>query len=454
MTREEKALLIVTFFTIAFLATLSGPLAETLPVKKAILSLGQAKDAFEDFEARAIMAYHVAAVVVMSALAYLALKYVDMDHSLKPTTSELVTAGWALSIPSGIIFAYFWRSPLVHTLWIIGLSLMFTAAVVLLYAMSPLRINWRENTLEKAAFFITGLCLVLSIVFGGVYASHFGFDEGVKAVLLEHHSTLEYRGLGPAATPLQLVATGHAHGAVALWGAALMLIGFKWARASGRMYKWALIFAVVGPLITLVGVSVVAPLRPIAHQIIFFGIGPLHISLLFLWLYLLKQVRGGGWKDPVKFGLFLSPILTVALVTSTGPLVTMQLRDVVRVLWPLEDEIAYNVAHWHMLALIFAYTTFLLYADSLRGFARKSMWLFVVGAVAALAGAFVYELSPMFAGAKKGVSLGLAATIAEKSQEVKKMALVPIDVGLALLFVGFTIGAASLVGLLKRGSQQ
>ncbi|MFN7105202.1 MAG: hypothetical protein ACK4M3_01230 [Pyrobaculum sp.] len=103
--------------------------------------------------------------------------------------------------------------------------------------------------------------------------------------MLEHNSTKEYRGLGP---PLQLVASGHAHGAIALWGAALMLIGFKWVGARGRMYRWALIFAIVGSIITLIGVSVVTPLRPTAHQIIFFGIGPLRTVL---WLYLFKKVR-------------------------------------------------------------------------------------------------------------------------------------------------------------------
>ncbi|QOJ79028.1 hypothetical protein IG193_00740 [Infirmifilum lucidum] len=445
MTRAEKALLVATSLAIAFLATLSGPLAESLPVKKAILSLGQAKATFEDFEARAIMAYHVAAVVVMSALAYLALRYVDMDQSYKPGVSELVTAGWSLAIPSGIVFAYFWRSPLVHTVWIVGLALVFAGAVALLYAMSPLKTSWRDNTLEKAAFFTTGLCLVLSITLGGVYASYFGFDRGARPVLLEHHSTLEYRDLGPVATPLQLVATGHAHGAVALWGAALMLIGFKWVGASGRLYRWALAFTTIGSVITLAGILAVVPLRPIAHQVIYFGVAPLHASLFILWLYLLKQVAGGGWRDSVKFGLFLSPVLTVALVTSTGPLVAAQLRDVVRVVWPLRDEISYNVAHWHMLALIFAYTTFLLYADALRGLPRRLIWLFVAGAAVALVGAFVYELSPMLAGARKGIPPELAAAVADKSRAIKEAALAPIEVGLTMLFIGFTAGLAGLL---------
>ncbi|MFN7105203.1 MAG: hypothetical protein ACK4M3_01235 [Pyrobaculum sp.] len=116
----------------------------------------------------------------------------------------------------------------------------------------------------------------------------------------------------------------------------------------------------------------------------------------------------------MTFGLI--PLLTVALVTSTGPLLSIQLRDVVRVLWPLEDEATYNVAHWHMLALLFATTTFLLYTDGLIG--RAVVWLVVIGVTTALIGAFLYQLSSMFAGAKKGVSP--APVIAEKSLVVKK----------------------------------
>lgn len=445
MNREEKALLLAAFLTIAFFATLSGPLAEALPVKRALVVWGPPEETFEDFEARAIMAYHVAAVVVMSALSYLTLRYVEIDERLKPLAARLTTAGWVVAMPSGVVFAYFWRSPVVHTVWVMGLTLMFAAALVILYAMSPWRIPWRGNVLEKTAFFVTGLCLVGSIVLGGIYASHFGFDKDTKPVLLEHHSTKEYRGIGPTATPLQLVASGHAHGAIALWGAAVMLIGLKWVGARGRMYRWALIFAAVGSVITLVGVSVVAPLRPIAHQIIFFGIGPLHVTLFFLWLFLLKRLKAGGWRDPVTFGLFLIPLLTVALVTSTGPLVAMQLKDVVRVLWPLEDEITYNVAHWHMLALLFAAATFFLYTDSLKGRSRAMVWLMVVGVTLALIGAFIYQLSPMFAGAKKGVSLELVPVIAEKSQAVKKMALIPIDIGLALAFIGLAISSYYLL---------
>ncbi|MFN7105201.1 MAG: hypothetical protein ACK4M3_01225 [Pyrobaculum sp.] len=133
------------------------------------------------------MAYHVAAVVVMSALSHLALRYVELDERLKPLAAMLTTIGWAVAVPSGVIFAYFWRSPVIHGMWVTGLALMFVAALVILHAMSPWRNPWRGNMLEKSAFFITGLCLVGSIVLGGIYASHFGFDKDTNLVRTQLH---------------------------------------------------------------------------------------------------------------------------------------------------------------------------------------------------------------------------------------------------------------------------
>ena len=67
-------------------------------------------------------------------------------------------------------------------------------------------------------------------------------------------------------------------------------------------------FQSIGVVVTLFGTAVVPVWRPIAHQIIFGWIGPLHLTLLFLWLRLGAMLKGGGWRDPVKLGLYLVPI--------------------------------------------------------------------------------------------------------------------------------------------------
>ncbi|MCX8137127.1 hypothetical protein [Pyrobaculum aerophilum] len=432
--REIKLLLFFTLPLLAFFGLLSGPLAEA-GVKEALsryLSIGPGE---EDFAARVIMAYHIAAVVVMAGTLYLAAKYVDHEPNTGRIAVNLATAGWLIAVPSDLAFAYFGRSPLAHGLWLVGLSLMFAAGLVFLYSISPWRLSWRERTLERATAFTVGATLLIAVIMGAIYAAHLGFDENVKIYILEEHSTREYRGLAPASTPLQLLISGHAHAAVALWAAAVMFIGMKWARMDNwrpKLYKITLALTAIGALITLIGSAAVAVVRPIAHQIIFGGIGPLHLALFFLWLRLGGMLKGGGWRDPVKLGLFLVPIWTVVFVTSTGPMLASQTKTV-RLVWPLEDEIAYNVAHWHMLAFIIASAMFLLYLSEFAGRIRQiSGFLLAIGGTVALAGAFIYELSPLFA-RKAGVKLAPA------SAALKKGILPVIDAGLALSFAAFAL---------------
>lgn len=433
--REVNLLLFITLPVVIFFGLLSGPLAEA-GVKDALAQYLTIRPTEEDFAARAIMVYHIAAVIAMAALLYLALVYVEHDKRLDPLIRATALAGWLTAVPSGLVFAYFGRSAVAHGLWLVGLSLMFFAGLLFTASLSPLRISWGEKTLERAATFTVAVSLLGAVVMGAIYAAHLGFDEGVKIYILEEHSTREYRGLAPTSTPLQLLATGHAHAAVALWAAAVMFIGMKWARMwewKPRLYKASLILTAVGVLVTLFGSAVVPIWRPIAHQIIFGGIGPLHLALFFLWLRLVSMLKGGGWRDPVKLGLFLVPIWMVVFVTSTGPMVASQLKTV-RTHWPLEDEIAFNIAHWHMLAFVVASAMFLLLLDEFKGFARVVPgYLLAIGGTTALAGAFVYELSPMFSKGIVGVQLAAA------SASLKTRVLPIIDIGLAMSFISFLL---------------
>jgi len=435
MRRPDEIALLLFFALpiIGFFGLLSGPIAEA-GVKDQLAKYLSIAPTEEDFATRAIMAYHIAAAIVMAGTLYLALKYVEYDERLRGSVSGLATAGWIIAVVSGLAFAYFGRSPLAHGMWLVGLSLMFAAGVLFTYALSPLRISWREKTLERAAAFLTAVALLGGVVMGAIYAAHLGFAEDVKIYIIEEHSTREYRGLAPTSTPLQLLVSAHAHAAVALWAAAVMFIGLRWSRMwewKPRLYRWALVFQSIGVVVTLFGTAVVPVWRPIAHQIIFGGIGPLHITLLFLWLRLGAMLKGGGWRDPVKLGLFLVPIWMVVFVTSTGPMLASQIKTL-RAVWPLEDEITYNVAHWHMLAFVAASAMFLLYLTEFCNRAKYiSGWLLAVGGTVALAGAFVYELSPMFV---KG-----AVDLVAASGGLKKAVLPVLDVGLAMSFASFAL---------------
>lgn len=132
-----------------------------------------------------------------------------------------------------------------------------------------------------------------------------------------------------------------------------------------------------------------------------------------------------------KVGLFLVPIWMTLFVTSTGPIVASNLKTI-RAVWPLRDEIAYNVAHWHMLSFVIASAMFFLYLDEFTNIVKDvSGWLLAFGGTLALAGTFVYELSPMFV-------MG-STDIAGASLSLKKAILPVMEVGLAASFAGFAI---------------
>lgn len=84
----------------AFFGLLSGPLAEA-GFKKALADSGVIIASEENFASRAIMVYHIAAVIVMAGTLYLALRHVEFDQRLEaPYTA---TAGWLIAVPSGLV---------------------------------------------------------------------------------------------------------------------------------------------------------------------------------------------------------------------------------------------------------------------------------------------------------------------------------------------------------------
>ncbi|MEM3783094.1 MAG: hypothetical protein QXX32_06105, partial [Thermofilum sp.] len=111
-------LLIASLPVIVFLSLLSGPIAE-LGFKDFLFKIFSVKATEEDFAARVIMVYHVAAAIVMAGTLYLAVKYVDHDEKLRKPLLNLVTAGWIITVLSALVFAYFWRSPLVHGVYLL-----------------------------------------------------------------------------------------------------------------------------------------------------------------------------------------------------------------------------------------------------------------------------------------------------------------------------------------------
>jgi hypothetical protein len=441
---EVKYMKIVIFLLvpiILFLSSLAGPVAENfIPLYKQ-LGIDVSN---ERVAARAILVYHVLAMMAITFGILLSFKFIKIAENLKPLITNLALLGMFITAISGIIFAYFIPSPVAHSFWILGLALMFITGIIYIYAISPLKVSYKVQSKEYAsvfscdvtqlAFFITIILFLLSAMLGGYYASHFGFNEDVKVFLLEEHSTKEYRGLVAPSTPLELSVSAHAHAAVALFGVALMLIGFRWLDFKGKLHKIAAYFTLIGVFPLTYGSWSVMWDRPRAHIIVNAGVGLLELALLFLVIFgIMKVIKYDGFKnalkDGIKLGVFITVILMAILDAFSGPVVAMRIREV-RSVWPIEDEIVYNVAHWHLLALTFGIIMFLLYLElSLKGFSRSLIsWLTVGGFAFVIIGGFFYMLSPMFVGTP-------VHEIAIRSLEIKNNVLPIIEIGATLLLI-------------------
>jgi hypothetical protein len=120
----------------AIWGTLSGPLAEIGVKEISVKLLGM--DLMEgEREGRLIMLYHSIAMAVIAILVYMITANLPMKKVYGAFINATVTAGYLISLPSGLGFAYFGHNWTLHGLFIFGLSLIFFAGVMLAVAIWP-----------------------------------------------------------------------------------------------------------------------------------------------------------------------------------------------------------------------------------------------------------------------------------------------------------------------------
>ncbi len=436
-----KIIVILLLPIILFLSSLAGPVAENfIPLYNQLgINVSEERSA-----ARAILIYHFLAMMALTFGMILSFKFINIAENYKPSIINLALAGMLVTVISGMIFAYFIPNPIVHAFWILGLSIMFVVGIIYIIAISPLKVSYKVKDKNYAsifgydvvqlAFFITVIMFLISAMFGGYFAAHLGFDDNVKIFLLEEHSAKEYRKLVPPSTPIELSVSGHAHSTVALFGVALMLIGFRWADFKGKLQKVAAYFTLIGIFPLSYGSWSVAWDRPKAHIIVNGGVGLLELALLLFIIFgIMKLVKSNGLinaiKDGAKIGPFIIALLMGIFDASSGLAVAMRIREV-RNVWPIEDEIVYITAHWHLLALTFGMILFLIFVDlNFNGFSRILIsWLTIGGFTFTVIGGFFFMLSPMFVGSEP-------SEIAIKSLEIKNSVLPAVEIGTSLLLI-------------------
>lgn len=405
--------------TAAMMSTLSGPMADTGIMAFTIKLLGMKLVAAER-ESRIVMLYHAFAVPLVAVLVYFTTANVRIKENWHSFINGTVTAGYITTMFSGLGFAYFGHNMALHGCFLVGLSLMFFAGVMLAIALWPWSKEYRlppdspySRTrsgldLERVVFFITTLAILGSAMLGAWAGSHYG--TGFETFLAEdivrnaHHTTM------------QLAVIGHLHIMLALLGVVTLLILGRWFDFRGIWHKLTMPSLALGTVTLTLGAWSVVPYENMAHIIIYVGSVFALFAGLFMVLFSfpaivrdrLQQQRitraTTGQKlaallhDPLKFGVLWQMVYMNFTTSFPGIFMAVNLDKIIRV-WPLSDEHIELVGHWHILATIIAILALFYFADriGLQGVWRQVFgWSIIVASDLAFGAVTVFALKRLF----------------------------------------------------------
>ena len=372
---------------VATLTPFSGPLQ----------SLGLAELLNLDFSdanrvGRIIMLYHSLAIPFVASLVYLVLDQVPMgspeeERRVRRSIVVPVTAGYMLTSVGGMTFAYAGRSWIAHGVYLVGLTLVFYAGVLLAIALWPSR-RWATDPdryahlwgipLERLAFFLVAVLTLVSASIGGTAGAFFG--NGFEAFLAEDIVRVDPH------TTFELMIIAHLHITLTLIDVMILLLVIRTYDVSGRVHRIAVPLTIIGTaVVTFATWSVIG--WEGAHRVINIGSAFLlpGAILVAVWGFA-RLIRDGmgaqrpGFRgrlralvsDPVRFGIFFELIFVNVVVTAPGVYVAFNL-DTYRTPAYLAVERTILVGHWHVLATLSAVIALFLIADRLgaRGWVRQ-----------------------------------------------------------------------------------
>jgi hypothetical protein len=372
---------------VATLSPLSGPLR---PLGTADLLGLDLSDAHR--VGRIIMLYHSLAIPFVAALVYLVLDQVPMgsfeeEGRVRRSIVVPVTVGYMLTSIGGMTFAYGGRNWVFHGIYLVGLSLVFYAGVLLTVALWPSR-RWATDRakavhlagipVERMTFFIVGLFTLVSAAIGGAAGAFFG--NGFEAFLAEDIVRQDPH------TTFQLMIIAHLHIMLTLIDVAILLLIIRYFRVEGRIQKVAVPLTLIGTVIVTFATWSVIGWEG-AHRLINVGSAFLLPGAILVAIGGFAKLMDTGLgdrvsgsvhklrtllRDPIRFGIFFELIFVNVVVTGPGIYVAFNLERYRSPAY-LAVERTILVGHWHVLATLSAVILLFLIADRLgtRGWVRQ-----------------------------------------------------------------------------------
>ncbi|MFZ5922961.1 MAG: hypothetical protein ACOYY3_18100 [Chloroflexota bacterium] len=439
------AIAVVSVITAIF-GTLSGPMVEWGIKDITVRVLGM-KLIEADREGRIIMLYHTIAMTITAIEVYFMTEMLPMKRHEQTIINGVITTGYLTAVIFGLLFAYWGHNFSFHGLFLVGQSLVFFAGILLTVALNP----WKKEyllpadspharskgglDLERVAFFVMAIAMLISATFGAVTGSFWG--NGHETFLGEDLIRVPHK------TELQKAIIGHLHIMLTLLAVGITLIVGRWVKFKGILQKIAMPLMVIGIIGTTAGALSVVWLEW-AHTIIYVGSTFIMLAALmyviYAWDMLIKegtagikkpnffQKMGALLRDPLKFGPGWQMVFMNFTVSGVGIFLAVKLEEIFRV-WPHREERITLTGHWHILSSLIA-TIILMYFADLSGMKGKIRqwfgWLIIILSDIAFGSATVFSMKRLF--------------VDEINQQgIVNTTMLLIDLGLGILLVALAI---------------
>ena len=409
------AIAVVSLITAIF-GTLSGPMVEW-GIKDITVNLLGLKLIQAEREGRIIMLYHTIAMTIVAIEVYFITEIVSMKKHEQTIINGTITIGYLIAVIFGMAFAYWGHNFIFHGLFLLGQSLVFFAGILLVVALNPWRKEYLldQNSsfahskkgidLERMAFFVMAICMLVSASFGAVTGSFWG----------NGHETFLGEDLirNPHKTYLQKAIIGHLHIMLTLVAVAITLIVGHWLKFSGKLHKIAMPLMIVGTITITFGALSVVWIEW-AHTTIYVGsVFVMFAALLFViysWGMLIKQGTEKLEKpsvfqkikallsDPLKFGPGWQMVFMNFTVRGVGIFLAIKLEKIFRV-WPHREVRITLTVHCHILAALIATIIIMYFADlsGLKGKVRKWFgWSVIILSDLAFGAATIFSMKRLF----------------------------------------------------------
>ncbi|MFZ5857118.1 MAG: hypothetical protein ACOYZ6_09815 [Chloroflexota bacterium] len=439
------AIAVVSIITAIF-GTLSGPMVEwgikDITVRVLGLKLVEA-----DREGRIIMLYHTIAMTITAIEVYFMTEILPMKRHEQTIINGTITVGYLTAAIFGLLFAYWGHNFIFHGLFLVGQSLVFFAGILLTVALNPWKKEYRLDKdspharskggmdLERLAFFVMAIAMLVSATFGAVTGSFWG--NGHETFLGEDLIRMPHK------TELQKAIIGHLHIMLTLLAVGITLIVGRWVKFKGVLQKIAMPLMVIGIIGTTAGALSVVWLEW-AHTIIYVGSTFIMLSALmyviYSWDMLIKEGTAGIQKpnffqkigallrDPLKFGPGWQMVFMNFTVSGVGIFMAVKLEEIFRV-WPHREERITLTGHWHILSGLIATIILMYFADlsGLKGKVRKWFgWAIILLSDVAFGSATVFSMKRLF--------------VDEINQQgIVNTTMLLMDLGLGILLVALAI---------------